>query len=118
MGVLVLSYLTSPEYSLLEGLRTIRGKGLDFSLHAMWEEITAIDFEKEIEAVDVPVYFFVGKFDVVSPTVQVEHFYKGLEAKKGKKLVVFEHSAHCPMLEENEKYQDQLVDIALKESQN
>jgi pimeloyl-ACP methyl ester carboxylesterase len=112
MGVLVLSYLTSPEYSFLEGF-----KGLNFSQHAMWKELTAIDFEKEIESIDVPIYFFVGKFDMVSPTVQVEGFYEGLEAKKGKKLVVFENSAHCPMMEENEKYQDKLVNIVLEESQ-
>jgi pimeloyl-ACP methyl ester carboxylesterase len=118
MAVLVLSYLTSPEYTLLEGLRTINGKGLNFSLNAMWEEITAIDFAKEIESIDVPIYFFVGRFDMISPTVQVENFYRGLNAEKGKKLIVFENSAHCPMMEENEKYQDILVNIVLKESQH
>lgn len=111
MALLVLSYLTSPEYSILEGLKTLNGSGLNFSLNAMWEEMTAIDFVKEIESIDVPVYFFVGRFDMVSPTVQVEDFYQGLDAKKGKKLVVFENSAHCPMMEEKEKYQDILVNI-------
>ena len=67
---------------------------------------------------DIERSFFVGKFDMISPTVQVENFYKGLDAKNGKKLVVFEQSAHCPMMEENEKYQDLLVNMVLKESQN
>jgi pimeloyl-ACP methyl ester carboxylesterase len=45
-------------------------------------------------------------------------FYSNLDAEKGKELVIFENSAHWPMIEEKEKYQDLLVNVILKESQN
>jgi pimeloyl-ACP methyl ester carboxylesterase len=116
MGFITLSYLTSPEYSLSEGLRTIRGKGLNFTMNAMYEEIKNIDFTEEIKAVKIPVYFFQGKYDMITPTVQIEEFYNGLDAEKGKKLIIFENSAHLPIIEEKEKYEKLLVNVVLKES--
>ena len=111
------NYLTSPEYSLLEGIRTIRGIGHKFTMDAMWEEIKEINFPKEIQSMNVPIYFFVGKYDMIAPTAPIEHFYNTLEAENGKELVTFENSAHFLMIEEQEKYYGSLIDIVLKESQ-
>jgi pimeloyl-ACP methyl ester carboxylesterase len=116
MVVLILNYLTSPEYSLSEGIKTIRGKGLHFTTNAMWEEIKNINFTKEIQSIKVPIYFLVGKYDMITPTVLVENFYNNLDAEKGKKLVIFENSAHFLLIEEKEKYQDLLINRVLKES--
>lgn len=116
IGASMLSFLTSPEYSLLEGVRTVGNKGLDFTMNAMWEEIKSLDLTKEIQSIRVPIYFFEGKYDMTVPTVLVENFYKSLDAEKGKKLVIFENSAHVPMIEETEKYEDLLVNVVLKES--
>ena len=55
---------------------------------------------------------------MASPTVPVENFYDTLDAEKGKKLIIFENSAHFLMIEEKEKYQDLLVNVVLKESQD
>jgi pimeloyl-ACP methyl ester carboxylesterase len=87
-------------------------------MNARWEEIKNIDFTKEIQSIKVPIYFFVGRYDMITPTVLVEDFYSNLDAEKGKELVIFENSAHWPMIEEKEKYQDLLVNVILKESQN
>ena len=111
-----LNYLTSPEYSLKEGFRTMRGKGLDFTMNARWEEIKNVDFTKEIETLNVPLYFFQGKYDMIVPTVQVQNYYNALQAEKGKKLIIFEDSAHVPMLEEKEKYEGFLINVVLKET--
>ena len=114
---IVIAYFTSPEYSLSEALRTIRGKGLKFTTNSLWQEIIHINFTKEIESIKAPIYFFGGKSDMITPTVLVEEFHKTLIAEKGKKLVMFEESGHWPMMEEKEKYQDFLINVVLKESQ-
>jgi len=118
MMILTLSFLTSPEYSLSEGIRTFRNKGFDFTMNAMWEELKNVNLTKEIQSIEVPIYFFEGKYDVTTPTVVVEEFYDNLDAEKGKKLFIFENSGHMPMIEERERYQELLINVVLKESQN
>jgi pimeloyl-ACP methyl ester carboxylesterase len=118
MIFIMLSYLTSPEYSLLEGVKTINGDGLKFTMDSRYEEIRNVNFTQEIKSIKVPIYFFVGKYDMTTPTVQIESFYNGLEAEKGKTLVIFDKSAHLPILEENPKYQEILINVVLKESQD
>jgi pimeloyl-ACP methyl ester carboxylesterase len=110
----VFNYLTSPEYSITEGVRTIRGKGLHFTQNAIWDEMVKIDFTKEIRTIQVPIYFFVGKHDMITPSVLVDEYYEQLDAEKGKTLIVFENSAHFIMMEEKEKYEKSLIDIVLK----
>jgi pimeloyl-ACP methyl ester carboxylesterase len=116
MGALMLSFLTSPEYSLLEGFKTFNMKGREFTMNAMLEEINNVNLAKEIQSIKVPIYFFEGKYDMATSRVPVEDFYDSLDAEKGKKLIIFENSAHFPMIEEKEKYQDLLVNVVLKES--
>ncbi|MEO0998446.1 MAG: hypothetical protein AAFX58_13095 [Pseudomonadota bacterium] len=41
----------------------------------------------------------------------VEDYFKRLDAERGKHLVVFEHSAHMVIVEENQKYQDTLISL-------
>ncbi len=84
----------------------------------MWEEMKNVNLTKEIQSIKVPIYFFEGKYDMTIPTVLVEKFYDNLNAEKGKKLIVFENSAHFPMIEEKESYQELLINVVLKESQN
>jgi pimeloyl-ACP methyl ester carboxylesterase len=80
--ILALSFLTSPEYSLSEGIRTFRNKGFDFTINVMWEELKNVNLTKEIQSIKVPVYFFEGKYDMTTPTVVVEKFYENLDAEK------------------------------------
>jgi pimeloyl-ACP methyl ester carboxylesterase len=108
---LMLSFFTSPEYSLSEGYRTFTSKGFYFTMKAMWDEIKNIDITKEIASIKVPIYFFEGKYDMTTPPFLVEKFYKNLDAKKGKQLITFENSAHFPMIEEKNKYQQLLIKI-------
>jgi pimeloyl-ACP methyl ester carboxylesterase len=116
---LMSSFLTSPEYSILEGFRSFGTKGYNFCMSLMWEEIKNINLIKEIQSIKVPLYFFEGKYDMATPTVIVENVYDNLDldTKKGKKLIVFENSAHFPMIEK-EKYEDLLINLVLRESQN
>ena len=118
IGGLMMSFLTSPEYSISDGINSLMMKGLFFSVSAMWDEINDIDIAKEVRSIKVPVYFFEGKYDRATPTVLVKEFYDGLDAAKGKKLIIFEKSAHMPMIEEKEKYEDLLINLVLKEYQS
>jgi pimeloyl-ACP methyl ester carboxylesterase len=118
MGVLIIYFLTSPEYSLLEGFRTFRNKGFDFTMNAIWEEYKNINLTKEIQSIKVPIYFFEGKYDMTTPTVLVEKFYGNLNAEKGKYLIIFENSGHLPMIEEKERYEELLINTVLKKTQN
>ena len=111
-----MSFLTSPEYTLSEGISTFFNKGLYFTMNAMWKESKNIDLSTEIQSIQVPAYFFQGKYDMIKPTVLVEEFYNQLDAEKGKKFIVFLNSAHVPMLEEKEKYEDLLINVVLKEN--
>jgi pimeloyl-ACP methyl ester carboxylesterase len=118
MIFLAFNFLTSPEYSLIEGIRTFRNKGFDFTYNAMWEELKNVNLTKEIQSIKVPIYFFEGKYDVTTPTVVVEKFYDNLDAEKGKKLFIFENSGHLPMMEEKERYEELLINVVLKDSLN
>jgi pimeloyl-ACP methyl ester carboxylesterase len=84
-------------------------KGLHCTMSARWEEITNVNSAKAIRAIGVPIYFFVGMHDMITPSVLVEDLYDNLDAEKGKELVIFENYAHWPLLEGKEKYQDLLV---------
>ncbi len=112
---IIFNYLTSPEYSLLEGIRTLRGKGLHFTMNAMYDELKNLNFNEEIQSINVPIYFFAGKYDMITPTILVENYYKTLDAVNGKKLIIFENSAHFLITEEKEKYEDLLINIVLRE---
>lgn len=78
----------------------------NITINALWEEMKTINLTDEIQSINVPINFFEGKYDMTTPTVLVEKFYDKIDAKKGKKLIIFEKSDHFPMLEEKEKYDD------------
>lgn len=112
-----LMFLTSPEYSLSQGLKTFQNKGLNFTMDAMWEEIKNVNFTEEIKSIDVPIYFFQGKYDMITPYISVKNFYNNLDANRDKKLIIFENSAHVPMMEERNKYLESIIHIVLKENE-
>ncbi|MCW3998319.1 MAG: alpha/beta hydrolase [Candidatus Bathyarchaeota archaeon] len=116
LTIFVLSFLTSPEYSLSEGFRTLANKGYEFTVNTMWDEIKNVNLANEIKSIKVPIYFFEGKSDMTTPAVLVKKFYNNLDAEKGKKLVIFENSAHFPLIEEKGRYQELLINIVLKDS--
>jgi pimeloyl-ACP methyl ester carboxylesterase len=117
MGKVMFNFLTSPEYSLAEGIRTFRNKGLEFTINAMWEELKTVNLAAEIPSINVPIYFFEGKYDMTTPTAVVEQYFDALKAEKGKQMIMFEHSGHLPMIEEKERYEELLIAV-LKDRQS
>jgi pimeloyl-ACP methyl ester carboxylesterase len=95
-GVFLASWLFR-EYTLGEKLALWRGK---FSSDKMlWDKMIVTDLTKQIQKLDLPVYFFHGKYDYTVSYPLAKAYLDELQAPiKG--FYTFEHSAHSPMFEE------------------
>jgi pimeloyl-ACP methyl ester carboxylesterase len=101
--------LTAPDYSLLDGLRFFRGQ--EFSEKHMYEERLHTNLFEEVPKVDIPVYFFTGRYDYNTPFELTERYYQQLDAPRGKQLIWFENSGHMIPYEEPEKYCAELLRV-------
>lgn len=106
---LLLIGLGAPEYSLMDTLNVKRG--VEFTSRNM--KYDAIDGEliDVIRSLDIPAYFFTGRYDYTDPFELTEEYASRLQAPK-KELVWFEQSAHFPFLEEPDRFADQMRRIA------
>ena len=99
--------LFSSEYNLLDVIRTIQG--MTFSQKHLLTRLAQLDLFKEISQMFVPVYFLQGTHDAASPYQTVFSFYEKLDARKGKRFITFNNSAHMPHYEEPEKFLNVLL---------
>jgi pimeloyl-ACP methyl ester carboxylesterase len=101
--------LGSSEYSIADVVRL--GLGVKRSIRLMWNQLMDVNFSRDVPELSVPVFFFVGRRDYTTPFEVVAAHFESLKAPI-KRLVWFESSAHMPNLEEPEKFQNELVEIA------
>ena len=95
--------LGRPESSVFDLAGVLRGTL--FSTYAMWEEVSRVNLTKAVPALQVPVFFFIGRHDhVVAPETSVAYFQ--MLASPLKTFVWFEESAHEPAAEEPAKFHD------------
>jgi proline iminopeptidase len=87
-------------------------KGAELSQRMLEKEMNAIDLFKQASEVPIPVYFFLGKYDCVTPTAPVLEYFKGLRAPH-KEIIWFEESGHHMDIEEPQKFQQILIDKLL-----
>ncbi|MBN1574065.1 MAG: alpha/beta hydrolase [Deltaproteobacteria bacterium] len=104
---LYITYIFNEEYTIFDSLNVM--KGLKFSLPLMWEDVMKIDFMTEIEEVEVPVYFMIGRHDWNTPFELAEEYFEALKAPK-KEFIWFERSAHSPCFEEPERFNRLMVE--------
>lgn len=98
----LLSWLAvSPEYSMTDKLSYIRG--VLFSLKVMWPDVIHTNLFERVQKVEIPVYILQGKYDFQTPIPIAQAYFEQLDAPQ-KEFVVFEHSAHSPLMEEPEKF--------------
>jgi pimeloyl-ACP methyl ester carboxylesterase len=102
MGDVARTSLRAPEYTLLDQLRY--GYGALYSINHMWDEVMTYNLLEQAPRLEVPVYFFEGRYDYNTPWELVEQYYEALDAPAGKTLIWFEDSAHSPNLEEPKKF--------------
>jgi pimeloyl-ACP methyl ester carboxylesterase len=106
--ILLPNILFAKEYTLLDWFRYV--KSAKISLEKMWRPLLEIDFTKTDTKLDVPVYFFVGAHDFLTPYELTEEYYHLVECPY-KELVWFENSAHLSCFEESEKFYQECLRI-------
>jgi pimeloyl-ACP methyl ester carboxylesterase len=79
------------------------------SLKAMWPEYVLLNLEELVPQVNVPVVFFCGKYDMNCPHQLAEEYFNKLVADKGKKLVIFENSAHGIFWDEPIRFEQAVI---------
>lgn len=96
------------EYTELD-LKNV-SKGLDFSDTYLWNEVISTNIIDTFINLKVPIYYFCGKYDYMTPTVLIEEYYKKINTNL-KKIVIFENSAHFPYIEEPNKFAEEIIKI-------
>ena len=96
------------EYTIGDKLNFMNGSM--FSLEHMWNEVIHTNLFDEIGSMQVPVYFFHGKYDFTTPHSVAKDFYDQLKAPE-KGFFTFKNSAHSPVMEEVEKFNSIVKEI-------
>ncbi len=96
-------FFTAPEYTLNDKRNYARG--LLFSLESLWREVIGTDLCRDIGRLEIPVCFVQGAWDHQTPAGLARELFDGLEAPY-KGFHLFEHSAHSPLIEEPEKFNE------------
>jgi pimeloyl-ACP methyl ester carboxylesterase len=94
-------FLRGPEFSIFDQLNVVRG--FRFSLDAMWDEVSRLDLMQLVPALEMPVFFFLGRHDHWVPSETSVAYFNALRAPS-KKLVWFEKSGHEPFVDEPDKF--------------
>lgn len=102
--------VSGPEYTLADKLSYL--KGSERSLDQLWEAALGYDLRKSLVRLEVPAYFFLGRWDWTTPSSLASDYLRALEAPK-KDEVWFESSAHSPCYEEPGKFGVELVRLFL-----
>ncbi len=87
-------------------------QALFFSLESLWSTKLRLNLFESAASLQVPLYLFAGRHDVVTPTDLAQAYFHEVDAPH-KELVWFERSAHCPHLEEPESFAQALASRVL-----
>lgn len=88
-------------YSPTERINIWRGKAFAQKTQVAKDARNFNAFE-EIKEIDIPIYFFAGKYDYTCCYSLQKEYYEQIEAPV-KEFYIFENSAHSPLFEESEK---------------
>jgi pimeloyl-ACP methyl ester carboxylesterase len=108
MRDLLSSLVRSPDYSVTDIIRTVRGVGA--SLAALLPQLADTDLVATMPRLEVPIVLVQGRLDQVAPGAAAQRFHDALTAP-GKELVWFEKSAHMPHLDEPDKFRGVLMNV-------
>ena len=102
---LLLTGLAAPEYSLRDARNIPKGVAL-YARHFVYNSISG-ELMDAIPQVQIPVYFFTGRYDYTDPVMLTEEYFSRIRAPE-KHLVWFEQSAHFPFFEEPAAFAQQM----------
>jgi pimeloyl-ACP methyl ester carboxylesterase len=101
-------YLSAAEFSIFDIPDLIRS--FRFSIDAMWDEVSRIDLTTAVPAVQMPVFFFLGRNDHWVPPETSVAYFDALTAPS-KSLVWFEDSGHEPFVDEPAKFNASMAEL-------
>lgn len=101
----------SPEYGLLDKINFFRG--IVNTYNHVYQQLYTIDLRTDYTKLAVPVYFFLGRYDINAPTVLVEEYERVLDAPD-KGIVWFEHSGHSPWVNERDRFVEEVLSCFLE----
>jgi len=103
--------LDSPAYSWLDLAKI--PFGFNYSFQKLWREIFyEANLFKQAPRIEVPTYFFLGRYDKVVAAEVAEKYFNALDAPRGKRLIWFEKSGHWPHFEEPLRFQEEVTRAA------
>ena len=95
-------YRVSDYFAMMKGIKAGREVGKKVLLN--------INIMKDLPILDVPLYFFIGRYDYHTPYEMTKVYYDKVSAPY-KEWVWFENSAHSPIFEESEKFSKEIIRI-------
>lgn len=90
--------LISPHYTMREKVGLWRGK-LSAGVSALWDDMLATDLADLVRKLELPAYFFHGRYDYTVSYQLARDYVAQLKAPL-KGFYTFDRSAHSPLLEE------------------
>ncbi len=103
--------ILSPEYGFFDVPKV--SKGSSFSSRHMKYNVIDGSLGDNIRRVKIPVYFFTGRRDYVTPYELIQQYFDSLEAPH-KEIVWFDNSSHFPFFEEPERFAAEMKKIMSK----
>ena len=105
--------LAGSEYGLYDKLNWFRG-ALE-TIDAVYPQLWSVDLRQQATALEVPVYFLLGRYDVNAPPVLAEEYFQLLKAPR-KELIWFDHSGHNPWVTESDRFEEVIINQVLPET--
>jgi len=96
------------EYTLKEKMMLI--PSALYSLKCLFKDVVTTNLFTEVASVEVPVYIFQGVYDYQVSYRLAKSYIKKLKAPH-KELISFENSAHSPITEEYERFNEAVINI-------
>ncbi|MDN3687753.1 alpha/beta hydrolase [Cyclobacterium jeungdonense] len=93
---------TCMAYTLAEKINIWRSKFFFLPKTNLPREVLSRNFAAEVPKLDIPIYFFSGRYDYTVNRELSKAYFRKLEAPL-KGFYTFENSAHSPLFEENKK---------------
>ena len=106
---LLWSGLRSPEYTFQDVFNVKRG--VDFTASKLRYNVITGSILENVSALQIPVYFFTGRFDYTDPTSCTVRLFDKISAPT-KKIIWFEHSAHFVFLDEPSRFAAEMRHVA------
>lgn len=102
--------LFASEYGIIDKINFLRD--IVYTFNHVYPQLYEIDLRTDYAKLEVPTYFFIGKYDVNAPVSLTEEYFSILQAPY-KEIVWFEHSGHSPWINESSRFVEELLRISV-----